>query len=527
LIAAVPSMAEQSPESVRWRLWLWPVVAALLLCGIGLVVIWSTEQPQRQEHVVHTMKLVALTLLLTGIWSVIWVLFLSRLAWPARLAILGGGMGLIILLAFTLEFRGFSGDVVPEFGWRGGLAIDPAVPEGEVAAAGARTVSERDFPQFLGAHRDGSVTGIRLARDWSEPPRELWRQQIGAGWSSFALAGDFAVTQEQRGTEELVTCYALKSGELLWAHAATSRYDHPIGGAGPRATPAIADGRVFALGARGRLDALELQTGNLLWSVDVAGQTGVELPEHGFSASPLVDGGVVVILAGGTDNQSLVGYDAATGERRWAGGDGYAAYGSPRRVELAGVPQYVVLNGDTVSGHAVTDGEELWEYNWPSGQNAFQPLPLPGDRLFVSTGYGVGGKLLQLEATEAGLEARLLWESNGLKAKFTNAVHRDGFLYGLDDGILVSLDAATGERRWKRGRYGHGQTLLIDDLLLVLGEDGTVALVEATPEEFRELGRFAALDGRTWGGPALAGRYLVVRNDREAACYELKLAEDG
>ncbi len=508
-------------------MWLWPTAVVLLLCGSGLIAIWSTEQPQRQEHIVHTMKLVAVTLLLLGLWTVVWVLFLSRLAWPVRLGLLGGGLVLMVVLGVSLEFRGFSGDIVPDFGWRWSSTIDRATPQ-RSAATGAATASAFDFPQFLGPRRDASVSGVRLGRDWSVPPRQLWRRPIGAGWSSFSIAGDFAVTQEQRGDEELVTCYDLETGELLWVHAEPGRYDNPIAGPGPRATPAIDSGRVYALGAEGRLDALDLLTGARLWSVDLKVDTGADRPEYGFSASPLVHEGVVVIAAGGTDGHSLVGYDAANGKKLWAGGDGYGAYGSPRHVVLAGVPQYVVLNGEMVSAHAVTDGHILWEFNWPSGQNAFQPVPLPGDRLFVSTGYGVGGKLLQLVAAPAGhLEAQLVWESQGLKAKFTNAVYRGGFLYGLDDGILVSLDVETGRRRWKRGRYGHGQLLLVDDLLVVSTEDGGVVLVEATPEQHRELGRFAALEGRTWAGPALAGDRLLVRSDREAACYELPLQEDG
>jgi len=125
--------------------------------------------------------------------------------------------------------------------------------------------------------------------------------------------------------------------------------------------------------------------------------------------------------------------------------------------------------------------------------------------------------------TAEGLGVDLVWSSLALKAKFTNVVWRDGFLYGLDDGILTCVDAANGERRWKGGRYGHGQTLLVDDLLLVLAEDGQVARVEAEPTAYRELGRFAALSGKTWNVPALSGSRLVVRNDREAACFELPL----
>jgi outer membrane protein assembly factor BamB len=169
----------------------------------------------------------------------------------------------------------------------------------------------------------------------------------------------------------------------------------------------------------------------------------------------------------------------------------------------------------------------LWQFPWPGEtQRISQPVIVPEDRVFVSTGYGIGGKMLRIRSDHEGrLAAELLWESRGLKAKFSNVVWREGFLYGLDDGILTCLDGETGERRWKAGRYGHGQVILASDLLIVLAESGEVVLVPADPSAQREVGRFPAVSGKTWGHPALAGPRLVVRNDREAACYELALEE--
>jgi outer membrane protein assembly factor BamB len=282
---------------------------------------------------------------------------------------------------------------------------------------------------------------------------------------------------------------------------------------------------VYALGATGRLVALDLATGAPRWSRDILADHGAPAPAYGVAASPLVLGDVVVVAAGGPDGHALVGYDAATGRPLWSGGDGPPAFGSPRHAVLAGVPQILVMNGRGVAAHDPANGRVLWELDWPPGENTAQPVVLPPDRVFFSTGYGVGGTMLRVSATrDGGVGVERLWQSRGLKSKFANVVHRDGFLYGLDDGILVCLDARTGERRWKRGRYGHGQLLLVRDLLLVTCEDGTVALVEAEPDTWRELGRFQAIEGKTWNHPALVGAYLLVRNAREAACYELPLA---
>ena len=189
---------------------------------------------------------------------------------------------------------------------------------------------------------------------------------------------------------------------------------------------------------------------------------------------------------------------------------------------LAGRRQLVVLNGASVSGHDPATGAVLWEQPFPREQpNVAMPLLLDPDRLLVSAGYGVGSKAYRVSEADGALHATLEWESPRLKSKFANLLVHDGFVYGLDDGVLTCLDPATGERRWKGGRHGHGQLLLVAGLLLVQTEEGELVLVDPSPEGYRELTRFPALDGKTWNPPALAGSLLLVRNDREAAAYEL------
>jgi outer membrane protein assembly factor BamB len=256
-------------------------------------------------------------------------------------------------------------------------------------------------------------------------------------------------------------------------------------------------------------------------------ENGGREPTWGQSPSPLVLEGRVIVSAGGTEGRSLVAYDAATGEPVWAGGHDAGSYSSPQLVTLAGRPQVVLLGGASVAGYEPATGTLLWEHPWPGEQpNVAQPLPLPADRLLVSAGYGVGSKVIALAADGASaLRPSLVWETPRLKSKFANMVFHEGFVYGLDDGVLTCLDPATGERRWKAGRYGHGQLLLLGELLFVQTEDGEGVLIAPTPEALRELTRFTLLDGKTWNPPALSGARLLVRNDREAALYELPLAE--
>jgi outer membrane protein assembly factor BamB len=273
------------------------------------------------------------------------------------------------------------------------------------------------------------------------------------------------------------------------------------------------------------LNCLDLKTGQRIWSKDIVKDNDSQIINWGLSGSPLALDSLIVVNAGGQNGKSLVAYHQATGARVWSGGNDRAAYSSPLVTTLAGLRQILIFNQNAVASHDPATGQVLWQQPWPSGSECVaQPVPLPGDRVFISSGYGIGCKLFQIARSDnGGLQVSLVWETNRLKAKFTNVVYRDGYIFGLDDGILVCLDPATGERKWKAGRYGHGQMISVGDLLLIQAESGEVVLVEANSAAPSELTRFAALAAKTWNNPALAGQYLLVRNDREAACYELPL----
>ncbi len=495
------------------------------------------------------MSVLGLALILT----VVWLLSFSRL--PRRVR----GWTFILLLtisgmaAMFLRIRGFSGDLIPILEMRTpapitgtARSLPPSPKEKNVSALSETTAlklsapdvappkheapshsAHLSYPQFLGPQRNGKVAGIKLARDWkTQPPKLLWRNPVGAAWSSFAVVENSAITQEQHGAQEMVVCYGLKTGEIKWRHSDSTKYQSPVAGIGPRATPAIVGNRVYTAGGTGVLNCLALESGERVWSKDLIGDNEAQLNFWGMSGSPLVLDSLVIVSAGGTPGKSLVAYHAETGARIWSAGNDRAGYSSPLLAMIAGTPQLLIFNRANVVAHATATGEILWQQPWPNETECVaQPVPLAGDRVFVTSGYGIGCKLFQISRDEQKVwRSTLVWESIDLKAKFTNVVESEGYVYGLDDGILVCLDLDTGRRQWKRGRYGHGQLMLIGELLLIQAENGEVFLVEANPREHLELGGFRALEGKTWNNPAFAAPYLLVRNDREAACYEVALA---
>ena len=267
----------------------------------------------------------------------------------------------------------------------------------------------------------------------------------------------------------------------------------------------------------------------MIWSTNILDDARARNCYFGLAASPLIADDLVIVSPGGK-GASLVAYDALTGGMRWKAGDARASYSSPHRVELAGTEQILIFNAEGLYAHELKSGRVLWNVPWISNpserNNVCQPVPvaLPtGDGVFISSSYGKGCALLEVRREKKRFAVRQVWSNLNLKSKFASVVEKDGFVYGLDERILTCIDLTTGGRCWKAGRYGFGQLLLVDDLLLVLSENGEVALVDASPAGYREVAKFRALDGRTWGHPVLAGRYLIVRSEAEAACYELAL----
>ncbi len=518
---------------MRWRDFRFPLVVLILGFAV-LAVLWCTSLVEYDDRNFLTIPVVLTTVILLFVW------FQRGSAAPARIKriALWTLLATVATLAALFRLAGFSGDFAPRFvpRWQPrpdeALRLPSSIDRHNHGALADPRPTPFDYPQFLGPGRNAEVTSVRLARSWKQrPPKRMWKRSIGAGWSGFAVVGEYAFTQEQRGARELVACYRVPTGRLVWSHADEGRFRSVVGGDGPRATPTVYQGNVVSMGPEGKLNCLDAATGRRLWSRNILVENDVPNLQWGRSGSPLVVGQQVIVNVGASNGRSLVAYDRKSGALLWNAGDDVASYSSPALATLGGVDQVLIVNQDWLASHRLRDGRLLWRHPWPgnSGSNASasQAIGVDDRHVFVSKGYHVGAALLEIRITDDGVfSVEEVWSKPSvLRTKMTNVVIRDGHVYGLSQGILECVELASGQRKWKQGRYGHGQIIRIHDLLLVVAENGEVVLLEASPDGHRELGRFQAIQGKTWNNPALSGPYLLVRNAQVAACYRLPLAE--
>jgi outer membrane protein assembly factor BamB len=408
----------------------------------------------------------------------------------------------------------------------------PAAP-GQTAPQGAEAnhpvsappASARNYwTNFRGPARDGRYDERAIKTSWPAGGlRPVWKQPVGGGYSSFVVADGVAYTIEQRRNQEVVAAYRVDNGRELWTHGWDGRFSPDDTGDGPRSTPTWDEGRVYALGAAGELRCLDAKTGRLLWNKNILSDNGAQNITWGQAASPLVVDDKVIVMPGGTSGKSVVAYNKATGAPVWKSQSDRASYTSPMLVNVGGRRQVLAVTASRLVGLDPADGALLWSHPWDVsyGINVSQPIVVDKNRVFISAGYGKGAALLELSPSGKNFNARPVWENINLKTKFNSPVFHNGHVYGLDEGILACVDAQTGERKWKGGRYGYGQVVLASGHLIVTTDAGEIALVKADPGAFTEVARFSALEGKTWNVPAISGGRLLVRNANEMACYNL------
>jgi outer membrane protein assembly factor BamB len=542
--------SEESTGKSKQLFRLRSIWTAVAVCIFFAVVGWNWLA--ETDHQIANFAAIGLVVLawvfvLVGVWR---NRFLSR--WGKLFVSV---LPLIVAGVFSCfyEYTGVSGEVLPQFRLRAAFRAAKVVRPQRPDVGGNATVSDAikglRFTQYLGNERDGKVVDESFSVAWDQAmPRELWRRDIGAGWSGVSIAQGLAVTLEQLGDEEAVTALRVEDGETQWQVRRPGRHFHPLGGLGPRSTPTLVERHgqwyAVALTATGRLICVVLETGEVLWERSLLEITGITQEEFekgvfwGRSASPLVVGERVIVPVGGSkdgaDRITLMACLLEDGSVLWKSGNRQVSYASPMLLRLDGVEQIVSVNEGVVTGHSLEDGRELWETPWHSKSDAdacaSQPVQVGGDKILFGKGYAQGSKLVRVRRGETSDEGEKvsgstrwrveeIWvNARVLKTKLTSAIYDEGRLYALSDGILECVDAEKGDRVWRGGRYGQGQLLFVNGALLILSEDGRIVL--ADKETGKVVAQREVLEGTTWNTFAIAGAFLIVRNGTQVVCLK-------
>lgn len=448
------------------------------------------------------------------------------------------GLAIVISLVWMsmtlVRMDGLTGDLKATVRWRWSPRPEDAYlatrsAPSEIAPVGLRSgpvmLEPGDWPSLRGPGGNGQLRGTKIAADWTaSPPKMIWRERIGPAWSSPIVVGGRLFTQEQVGEMEAVVCLDPETGKRIWSHEDKARLRDAQGGDGPRGTPMFSAGRLYTQGGTGILNCLDATDGHVIWSRDIVQDSGASVPMWGFSASPLVTAGVVITFAGGKEGKGLLAYDAATGKPVWTASTGSTSYCSPELVSLDGKPQVLFLSDAGLVAVDPASGKLAWQYEAASPHTWRAVQPAAADPLSVLVGSeDLGLVRLDISRSDGEWKVAQRWASKATRPGYNDFAIYKGNVYGFDGSIFCCVNLDSGKRRWKQGRYGHGQALLLADqgLLLVTSETGEAVLLEATPERHRELGRFQAISGKTWNHPVIAHGRLYVRNDEEIACYAL------
>jgi outer membrane protein assembly factor BamB len=394
------------------------------------------------------------------------------------------------------------------------------------------------WPQWRGPRRDGQIDAASTRALLAGKPTKRWESAVGEGYSCPVVVEGRVIMLSRSGSEEVLQALDARTGERMWRHAWPTEYTNDYG-RGPRATPTVAGGMVFALGAAGRLEAVSLSDGKPVWQADVVGGLATAPPRWGFSGSLLVAGDLVVVQAG--PPSGVVALDRRTGREIWRTTSDPAGYSSPLLVRCKESSHLVSLTGKRLLGIDPLSGEVLWQQEWPTEfeVNAATPLvwTVPaetGETLyaFVTSGYGRGCCLVRADRESGGKfwNASVVYRTTRLRSHFGSPVRIGDLICGFDEQMVTALEWRTGEKRWSKRGYKKGTVLAAGEHLLLLGEEGDLAFAKPEEKELREVWRMPAFGEagpagkKAWTMPVVAEGMVLLRDEEKLVCLELSPA---
>jgi outer membrane protein assembly factor BamB len=367
-----------------------------------------------------------------------------------------------------------------------------------------------DWPQWRGMNRDGVSHEKGWASQWpTEGPKQLWKAAVGVGYSSMSVANGRLFTMGNVSEVDNVYCLDAKTGKEIWKHSYPCSSKDPNGYPGPRCTPTVDGDFVYTVSRDGQLFCLAVADGKVVWQKDYKKDYGGKVPQWGFSTSPLVEGSMLIIEAGGP-GASMVALDKKTGKEIWKAGDDKAGYSSPIAFTWKGDREIALFTASGIVARKANDGQELWRHDWKTSYDVNAATPIVSeDKMFISSGYNTGCALLQFSVKPP----KVVWQNKAMRNHVNSSVLHEGFLYGFDEKDLKCLDFKTGEVKWSEGSFGKGSVILADGKLIIYSDNGRLATAEANPAGYKEISSAQVLGGKTtWSLPVLADGNIFCRS---------------
>ena len=388
---------------------------------------------------------------------------------------------------------------------RSGLAVVAALAAGNLALAA-------DWPNWRGP----DLNGISKETDWDPArlaKREVaWEAKVGMGYSAVAVAnGKVYTTGNFNKDTDRIVCFDEATGKELWKHEYPEPLDPKYYSGGSSGTPTVHAGKVYYASKKGKVFCLDAATGKVVWQKEF----GTKVPTWGFASSGLVHGKAVIFNAGSAG----ISYDLETGKVLWSSGDEEAGYATPVPFQQRGKAMLAMFGKNSVMAVDPANGKVAWSHPWKTQHdvNAADPI-ISGDRMFITSGYNHGCALLDI----SGSKPKELWKNRNMRSQMSGPVLIDGHLYGFDDAQLVCLEWTTGETKWKEKQPRKGALMAAGDKLIIMGENGRLAIADVSPEGYREIAATDTVKGRYWTMPILAnGRIYTRSSDGDLLCLKV------